>query len=313
VIVVGGEALVDLLVGPDGGLDWRPGGGPYNTARTIGRLGSPVAFLGRLSSDAFGGRLGERLAGDRVRLVVSEPSAAPTTLAVAEVDRDGQAAYRFYLTGTAAADLGPAAVPAALDPPPEAIHVGTLGLVMEPVAMAMERLVDRAPPEAIVMVDPNARRAAIPDPAAWRARIARVLDRADVVKVSRDDLAVLDPGTAPEPAARRLARPGRVVLLTAGGEPTLLLAGGSERSVAGPAVTVVDTVGAGDAFGGAFLAWWGRRGLDRAALGDAALAGQATTAAAIVAAMTCERPGASPPTLAEVEARWPRWTEAPTV
>ena len=34
-----------------------PGGGPFNTARTIGRLGGQVAFLGRLSTDRFGGLL----------------------------------------------------------------------------------------------------------------------------------------------------------------------------------------------------------------------------------------------------------------
>jgi Sugar kinases, ribokinase family len=53
-IVVAGEALIDLIVHRDGRLAAVPGGGPFNTARTIARLGVPVAFLGRLSDDRFG-------------------------------------------------------------------------------------------------------------------------------------------------------------------------------------------------------------------------------------------------------------------
>ena len=53
-IVVAGEALIDLIVAPDGSVAANPGGGPYNTARTIARLGQPVTFLGRISSDRFG-------------------------------------------------------------------------------------------------------------------------------------------------------------------------------------------------------------------------------------------------------------------
>ena len=56
-VVVTGEALIDLVLARDGSLDGHPGGGPYNVARTIGRLEQPVAYLGRVSSDGFGRRL----------------------------------------------------------------------------------------------------------------------------------------------------------------------------------------------------------------------------------------------------------------
>ena len=55
-IVVGGEALYDLVAREDETIEAHPGGGPFNTARTIGRLERPVAFLGRLSTDRFGER-----------------------------------------------------------------------------------------------------------------------------------------------------------------------------------------------------------------------------------------------------------------
>ena len=38
-ITVTGEALIDLVIDGDGRSQPRPGGGPFNTARTIGRLG----------------------------------------------------------------------------------------------------------------------------------------------------------------------------------------------------------------------------------------------------------------------------------
>ena len=55
-IVVAGEALFDLVLAPDGSLVGHPGGGPYNVARTIARLGQPAAYLGRLSTDGCGRR-----------------------------------------------------------------------------------------------------------------------------------------------------------------------------------------------------------------------------------------------------------------
>src|SRR5688572_30858719 len=105
VIVVAGEALVDLIVGPDGGLAANPGGGPYNTARTIARLGQPVTFLGRISSDRFGRELRANLARDGVAESGIIATDHPTTLAVVELDEQGVPTYRFYIDGTSAAGL----------------------------------------------------------------------------------------------------------------------------------------------------------------------------------------------------------------
>jgi hypothetical protein len=58
---------------------------------------------------------------------------------------------------------------------------------------------------------------------------------------------------------------------------------------------VVDTVGAGDAFGGAFLAWWAERGLARENLEHSPQLLAAVTAAARVASLTCATAGAEPP------------------
>ena len=104
-IVVAGEVLVDLVLQADGRVDARLGGGPYNTARTLARLGAATTFFGGLADDGFGRLLGAALRAEGVAIGVPGPSAAPTTLALVDLDQAGVASYRFYLTGTAAADL----------------------------------------------------------------------------------------------------------------------------------------------------------------------------------------------------------------
>ncbi len=308
-IAVAGEALIDLVVRPDGRIDARPGGGPYNAARTLARLGAPATFLGRLAADGFGRRLRDELTADGVTLGFPEPSDRPTTLAVATLDQAGAAGYAFYLNGTSAADVTYEALVPALPPAATAVHVGTLGLIMEPSGSAIERLVlTSVPEETLVLLDPNCRPGAVADHPAYRARLAAIAARADIVKASTEDLAYLYPGTAPEEAAKSLLATGSaLVLVTDGPGPArafLASAGqpGEVLAQAPPPVTVADTIGAGDAFGAGFLAWWTTRGLGRADLAQPDLVRRALRAAAAVAALTCTRPGADPPDLAEVQA-----------
>jgi len=303
VIVVAGEALVDLIVGPDGGLAANPGGGPYNTARTIARLGQPVTFLGRVSSDRFGRELRANLVHDGVAEDGVVGTDDPTTLAVVEVDEHGVAGYHFYVEGTSAAGLTDTDAGAVMAAAGTALHVGTLGLVLEPVGSTIERLVRESDPERLVMLDPNCRPSATPDPAAFRARIERIARRADVVKVSEDDLRFLAPDDGPDAMIARLLELGvRVVLRTHGSDDVEIRTRSDRTTVAVPAVDVVDTVGAGDAFGGGFLASWTGAGRGREDLASLDLLRDSVEVAVRVAALSCARPGADPPTLAELEA-----------
>src|SRR5712672_1594771 len=137
-IVVAGESLIDLIVDASGRVEASPGGGPYNVARTLGRLGHSVAFLGRLSRDRFGSILRAGLAAEHVDLGLAPLTDAPTLLAVAELDADGAATYHFYADGTAAPGLSPGDLPHGLPAATTALHVGTLGLVFEPMAATIE-------------------------------------------------------------------------------------------------------------------------------------------------------------------------------
>jgi fructokinase len=301
VIVVAGEALIDLLVQPDGHLVAVPGGGPFNAARTIGRLGGEVAFLGRLSADRFGGVLRDALAGDGVDLAMSEATDAPTTLAIAELDDLSQATYRFHTAETASPELSLEGVVGALAGRPPAFHLGTLGLVLEPMAASLEAGLATAGEATLVMLDPNCRPLVIRDRVTYLARLDRVMALADVVKVSADDLAYLSPGEGPSVAARRLLDRGpSVVLVTDGPRPVVVMTREGTLELPVPPVRVVDTIGAGDAFGGAFLARWIERGWGCDDLADHAALSDAVTLAIEVASLTCQRPGADPPRRAEL-------------
>jgi fructokinase len=304
-IAVAGEALVEFVLEADGRAAAHLGGGSFNAARTLGRLGLEPVFVGRLSSDRHGRALRRGLEESGVRLDGVMETDDPTTFARVEVDNDGQANHRFYVDGTSAPGLSSAVARAAMRPTPVALHIGGLGLVFEPQASAITALVAHAAPSTLILLDANCRPAAVPDHRIYRRRLELVLSRTDVVKVSEDDLAYWKPDLPPLDAARRLLADGpSVVLLTQGQQGAWILIEGSEAHFHAVAATIVDTIGAGDAFGAAWLGAWIAEGLGRSDLPrlDAAL--RAAALAVLVAARTCERAGADPPRAVRVGAQW---------
>lgn len=295
-ILVAGESLIDLIVEPDGRVVANPGGGPFNAARTIARLGHATRFLGRFSADPFGQLLMGRLSQDGVDLALPDPVDNPTAIATVAVSALGVPRYWFHLAGTAGFLLDRLTAQRALEADITALHIGTLGLVVEPMATELERMAVSLPETALLLLDPNCRPLTIPDADAYRARIWRILARADLAKASVEDLAFLVPGTSAPDAARVLLDGGaRTVLVTDGPAMIRVFAGNDHLSVPVPPAVVVDTVGAGDSFGGGFLAWWVERGLGREHLADPVQLRAAATAAARVASVTCSRAGAEPP------------------
>ena len=299
-IVVGGEALVDLVIDPDGSVNAKLGGGPFNAARAIGRLGSEVAFLGALSRDRFGTLLHRQLVADNVRDSLVQFTDLPTTLASAELDSHGAASYHFYLAETAAPNLHPRPLPEDLT----ILHVGTLGMVLQPMASTLEAVVADLTEDVFVVLDPNCRPRVTSDRVGYMARLQRMLCRVDVVKVSTDDLDFI---SSRDPAAgvQMLLEGGaRVVLHTDGGRSVHIHSAKTHVEVPVPVVEVVDTIGAGDAFGGAFAAWWDQAGLGRDDLDDGDALNAAVVAAVEVAAVSCTRVGAQPPRRDELGGKW---------
>ena len=294
-ITVAGEALIDVVVDASGSVTAHPGGAPFNVARTIARLGGECRFLGRLSDDAFGDQLRTSLEKEGVGIGVPETTPAPTTLAIAQLDESGSADYRFYLEGTAAAQLRPSDLPADVFAAADVVALGGLGILIEPTASTLLELIRRTPPEVTVLLDPNCRPSAIKDPASYRTGVAAFVARVDIVKVSVDDLKLLHPEADPRAGARALLALGpTAVLVTDGPAPVIVHTANAESPVPVPEVDVVDTIGAGDAFVAAFLTWWSDHSLNRRDIGNASALVDATAAATGVAAVACTVRGANP-------------------
>jgi fructokinase len=304
-IVVCGEALIDLVDSPDGQQRGTPGGGPFTTARALARLAIPTEFLGRLSTDAFGQQLRDLLAADGADLSLTSFGPEPTTMAMADVDRDGHAAYRFVIDGTSAPNLTPQMLPSLLSPEVDALHIGTLGLVFEPIATTIAGLVEREHENRLVMVDPNIRPATLNAATGYRTRLDRVISQSTIVKASDADVAWLYPDVDLESAARALlARGPRLVVVTLGADGAFGVSAGIEVRVKAPVVDVVDTIGAGDAFGAGLLAWLcDHDRLTRDLHLEHEELRAALEFACLVASITCTRAGADPPRRAELSLR----------
>ncbi|XVS62249.1 carbohydrate kinase family protein [Actinosynnema sp. CA-299493] len=298
-IIVGGEALIDLVPDRAGGYRPIPGGSPANTAVGLGRLGTQTALLARLAEDRLGAVLRAHLETSNVDLRYAVGSTAPTTLAVVDVDQDGVADYSFYIDGCADGGWQVTDLPPAL-PPDAALHVGgSFALAVEPMAATFETLLSREHPHRVITLDPNVRPILITDPAAARARLRRWLGMVDVVKVSADDLRWIAPDRPLADVVSEWHELGpALVVVTRGAEGVHASGPTGHLDLPALPVDVTDTVGAGDAFMAGLLAAFDRHDLlTRTNLTTLTHAELADTLAYAqrVAAITCTRAGADSP------------------
>jgi fructokinase len=298
-ILVVGEALVDIVGGPDGQvIETRPGGAPLNVAVGLARLQVPTLLLTSFGADDHGALVAQHLAESGVRLASSTPGHGPTSVAHADLDEHGAATYRFDLT------WDPTAV--SLPDNLQALHTGSLATVLEPGAKTTRSMVDHAMAVgAAITYDPNVRPAISPDrEEAWRL-VRQWGGLAHVVKLSDADAGFLCPDTGIGEVIDRLlvAERTRLVVVTCGADGATLATEHERVHVEAPRTSVVDTVGAGDSFMSALVAdMAGHELADPARLADTPrqrlqqIGAFAVTAAAI----TCSRRGADPPYRREV-------------
>jgi fructokinase len=310
-IVVAGEALVDLVAEDDGRFRAVPGGSPANVAVGLARLGRPTRMLARLGAGRFGVIIREHLAHNGVGLDLAVESSQPATLAVVSLDPDGRAAYDFYVDGTADWGWTPAELPEPLPAGTIALCTGSLAVALEPGATVITELMRRAGAAGVsVVLDPNLRPALLGERAAARRRLEAQVALADVVKVSDEDLAWVVPEHSPADAAARWLDlgPAMVVVTQGAAGAFALTIGGARAVVPAYSVDVLDTVGAGDAFTAGLVDTLADHDLlggaarDRLARCSDATVQDVVERATLVAALTCARRGADPPTAAEVAA-----------
>ena len=299
-ILCAGEALIDMLprkaaTGEDAFAP-HAGGAVFNTAIALGRLGAPAGFLCPLSDDLFGDRLAAVLAESGVDASACPRVDRPSTLAFVTLT-DGHAKYAFYDTGTALS----AATPAELRVPrgATALFLGGISLA----GTAADAFAALAETDLPLMLDPNVRPAFARDAAAYKARLLALIGRADIVKVSDEDLDWLT-GDGGEDGARALLGQGpRLVCLTRGAKGVVALTARGRVEQPAHEATVIDTVGAGDTFNAGLLAGLHEAGaLTKDALGDVPEAAlrAALDLGARAAAVTVSRAGANPPRRDEI-------------
>jgi fructokinase len=296
-ILLVGEALVDIVHRADGSIDEKPGGSPANVAITLGRLDRKPRLLTSLGDDANGRMVSAWLQESDV--TVEGAVAERTSTSAAHLDENGAASYDFAIHWDV--DAGTAGSPAAL-------HVGSISSVLSPGADVVLDLVTAHRGRALVSYDPNIRQSLVDDEAAVRTRVEELRTRADVVKASDEDVEWLHPGEDVEVVARRWAADGpRLVVVTLGSEGAIAVVGDRVLRIPGVAVSVVDTVGAGDTFMGALidgLLSEGVYGPDARRVLTELEPGRLESIlrrSAAAAAVTVSRPGADPPRLAELD------------
>jgi ribokinase len=297
-VVVVGSANADLLVSvgrrPGAGetvlggeLRTLPGGKGANQAVAAARLGARTAFVGRVGADPHGDLLLGSLRDAGVDTSAVTVCDSPTGVAIVTVTPDGDNSIVVAPGANARVTAEDTRIPAVA-------RATVLLLQREIDSLASLAAAEQSTGIVVLNLAPSG-----PVP-------AELLVRTDVLVVNQHEAAELAgltgrqadggrDGIDPAVIATRLRDLGpEAVVITLGGDGAVAVDGSGQYRVAAPAVEVVDTTGAGDAFTGA-LAW-------RLAEGDDLPAALAT--ASRVGALTVTRPGAQPsfPTAGELEA-----------
>jgi fructokinase len=306
VLTVIGEALVDLV--PDGATGEyraRPGGSPFNVAVGLARLGNRTSLMARFADDRYGRLLQSAAAAEGIDLNSAPRAAERSSVATASVDDRGGATYEFDIDGTSdwqwtAAELRE------LSPATDVLHFGSIASWRPPGAARIAELVGelRAGRRVLISYDPNVRPAVMGARERGLRLVEQTVRRAHVVKASREDVEWLYPEFTVDDVGARWSELGaRLVVVTDGANGATAYRR-TREPVRGRRVTVVDTIGAGDAFTSGLLSGLVRRRLHRdrrlEGISDGTLA-DIIDEAALVAALTCEREGADPPRLTRLD------------
>ena len=293
-----GEALIDMIPDPvTGGFVPHPGGAALNSAVALGRLDHPVGLIAGVSTDPFGGQLIAHMEANAVSERWAIRNEHPTTLAFVHLT-DGDAQYSFYDRCTAGREVYPADIPS-VPRETQALLFGGISLIHDPASAAFADLAKQQAGKRVIMLDPNIRPALVADGPDYRRRLQEIAACADIIKLSDEDVAWLGPDCA-------LSGRSLTLITHAENGASAVLANGNRVDVPGRVVEVVDTVGAGDTFNAANLAWLRSQGwLDGAGLVGLTEPeiGQGLQFACEAASLSVTRPGACPPFASELAAK----------
>lgn len=232
----------------------HPGGAPANFLAALAGFGAKTALLGKVGADAFGKLLVKTLeqAGIETRGLV-QSSSVFTTLAFVTLDESGDREFSFARKPGADTRLTFDELDLGLIDGARVFHFGSLSLTDEPARTTTRRAVAYARERGkLVTYDPNLRKPLWKDLAEAREQLLWGLGQADVVKISDEEVEFLF-GLSPEEGAERILDEygAKLVFVTCGAEGCAYRNRNASGRVPGlSGLTVTDTTGAGDIFGG---------------------------------------------------------------
>ena len=259
-VVCLGEILVDFVareagvsVGEAASFQRVMGGAPANVAVGVSRLGRSSAFLGCVGDDPFGRFLTAELRAEGVDVAgLQTTAAARTSLAFVSLDAAGERSFVFFRQPGADMLLAAAQLDRARLSRARIFHFGSFSLSAEPAASATREALRLARAGgALISYDPNLRLYLWLDAEAARRAILPLIDQADILKLSAEELPIL---TADGDARSLWRNSLRALIVTDGGRGARLITPSGEWRAPGFRVRTVDTTGAGDAFVAALLA-----------------------------------------------------------
>jgi sugar/nucleoside kinase (ribokinase family) len=299
-LIFAGEAIVDVVMRvpalPERGGDVLAAssavtvGGGFNVMAAAARQGLPVLYAGGHGTGPWGDMVRAALAAEAIAVFRPPDQARDTGFDVALVEPDGERTFVTHLGAEALGEPGSwHAVPAG---PGDAVYVSGYGLVPPRSGPVLGAWAAALPPDPLLFMDPGPLAAEIP-----AAVLGPVLARCDWLSCNQREAALLTGADDPaEAASRLLARTARASVIVRSGSAGCVLAlrrTPALAHVSAPAVTVVDSTGAGDAHAGAFLA----------ALADGLDPAAAARRANAAAALAVTRPGpATAPTRVGLDA-----------
>lgn len=317
-IVCFGEALIDFLAQPPATPDAPrsflqfAGGAPANVAVAAARLGAATDFVGMLGTDMFGDFLIDSLARAGVgTCYVRRTSQAKTALAFVALDDNGERSFSFYRPPAADLLFRSHHFQAACFADAALLHLCSNSLTDGALAATTLDAIERAQAAgALVSFDMNLRPSLWPAEVEPQARLWRVLEQADLIKLSCSELDFLAADVGGEaPVLQRLWQGrARWLVVTDGDQPLRWFTRTQQGEMDSFEVRTVDSTAAGDAFVGGLLAALVRGGVDAASfdafLADASRREQALRHGAAAGAIAVTRRGAfaAMPTPADIAA-----------
>lgn len=258
-----GEVLIDFLQDPhDSGLFRRfAGGAPANVAVAVAKLGGDSQFIGMLGNDMFGDFLQQELEKYGVDCHgIRTTSSAKTALAFVALDDSGDRSFSFYRPPAADLLFQPSDCPVEHWQQQQGIfHLCSNSLTEPAIAATSFALVQQARQHGwLISVDANLRHNLWPEGLADRALVNKLIQQADLIKLSEEELEFLSAGQPSGEWVSQLMQnttttAPRWLVVTAGAGMVQSYSANDLIYVPVPAVKVVDTTAAGDAFVGAWL------------------------------------------------------------